>query len=118
MKKGEIRLNNMEFYGLHGVPDAERKIKQLFVISVSFEYDFTKAAQVDNLNETINYKNVYNLCKTELQKQYKLIESIAYNIANSVKSNYPDVSNIKVSISKPQVQIEGKLESVQVEYYL
>ncbi len=73
MNKGKIVLNDMEFYGFHGVP----KIKQLFVISVSFELDFTEAAKTDNLQDTINYKDIYNLCKIELGKQRKLIESIA-----------------------------------------
>ncbi len=118
MNKGKIVLNDMEFYGFHGVPDAERKIKQLFVISVSFELDFTEAAKTDNLQDTINYKDIYNLCKIELGKQRKLIESIAYSIALVIKDNYPIVSNIKVAISKPQVQIEGKLRNVQVEYLL
>lgn len=118
MKSGKIILNNMEFYGFHGVPDAERKIKQLFVISVSFDYDFTQAAIHDDLSQTINYKKVYDICKNELNKQYKLIESIAYRIAHAIKNNFPTTKNIEVQISKPQVQISGKLENVQVIFNL
>ncbi len=118
MHKGKIKLNNMEFYGFHGVPDSERKIKQLFVISVSFDFDFTQAAKDDNLHETINYVKVYDICKKELNKEYKLIESIAYRIAHSIKNSFSKISNIKVKIAKPQVQIKGKLENVEVVYYL
>lgn len=108
----------MEFYGFHGVPHAERQIKQLFVISVVFDFDFNEAAIDDDLNKTINYVKVYDLCKTELSKQYKLIESIAYRIAHSIKEKFPMTKNIEVKINKPQVQISGKLESVGVVYYL
>ena len=118
MKPGKIKLNNMEFYGFHGVPDSERKIKQLFVISVTLDFDFTKAAVKDNLNDTINYVKVYNLCKAELKKEYKLIESIAYSIAHSIKNQFKGISSIEVKIAKPQVQIKGKLEDVEVVYYL
>jgi len=108
----------MEFYGFHGVPDAERKIKQLFKISVSFDYDFKEAAKDDDLNKTINYVKVYDICKNELNKEYKLIESIAYRIANAVKDKFSGIQSIEVKISKPQVQIKGKLENVEVIYYL
>ena len=118
MKTGKIALKNMEFYGFHGVPDAERKIKQLFKISVSFDYDFTKAAIQDDLNHTINYVKVYDLCKKELNKKYKLIESIAYTIAHAIKNKFDTIENIEVKISKPQVQMRGKLEDVSVIYYL
>ena len=118
MKKGKIKLTNMEFYGFHGVPAAERKVKQLFKISVSFEFDFTKAAINDDLNLTINYAKVYDLCKEELKKEYRLIESIAYTIAHSIKSKFQKIENIRVEISKPQVQMRGKLEEVSVVYYL
>ena len=118
MNFGKIKLNNMEFYGFHGVPDSERKIKQLFVISVSFDFDFTQAAIDDNLNKTINYVKVYDICKKELSKKSKLIESIAYRIAHSIKDAYKKVSNIEVTIAKPQVQIKGKLENVEVYFRL
>ena len=117
-RSGKIVLNKMEFYGFHGVPDSERKIKQLFEISVSFNYDFTQAAIDDNLDETINYVEVYNICKNELGKKYKLIESIAYRIAHAIKNKYENIDNIEVKISKPQVQIQGKLENVEVIYFL
>ncbi len=118
MKAGKIVLNNMEFYGFHGVPDAERKIKQLFKISVSFDFDFTDAAINDDLHKTINYVKVYDICKKELNKEYKLIESIAYQIAHAVKDKFEHINNIEVKISKPQVQISGKLENVEVVYFL
>ena len=118
MKKGKIKLNNMEFYAFHGVPDSERKIKQLFVISVSLEYDFTDAAINDDLRQTVNYVKVYDICKRETAKDYKLIESIAYRIAHAIKKSFKGVSGIEVTISKPQVQIKGKLENVEVQYIL
>ncbi|HHH52489.1 MAG TPA: dihydroneopterin aldolase [Bacteroidetes bacterium] len=118
MNPGKIKLNNMEFYGFHGVPDSERKIKQLFVISVTMDFDFTIAAVKDNLNDTINYVKVYNICKEEMKKEYKLIESMAYSIAHTIKNKFSGITNIEVKIAKPQVQIKGKLENVEVVYIL
>jgi len=117
-KSGKIILNKMEFYGSHGVPKAERTVKQQFLISVSFDFDFTEAAIDDDLTKTINYVKVYDLCKEELSKEYKLIESIAYRIAHSIKDKFSSTKNIEVKISKPQVQMKGKLENVEVVFFL
>jgi 7,8-dihydroneopterin aldolase/epimerase/oxygenase len=117
-KHGKILLNNMEFYNNIGVPQAERKIKQLFIISVGFAFDFEEAARKDDLNKTINYAGIYMLCQKMMNKEFKLIETLAYNIAHELKNQYPDAFNIEVSVKKPQVQIKAKIECAQVIYCL
>ena len=117
-KKGSIKLNNMEFYGTHGLNEAERKVKQLFVVSVCFDYDIEDAAVNDNISLTVNYAVVFELCKEILDKEFKLIESIAYNIAVSVKNRFPEVEKVEVSVRKPQLQIKGKVQSAEVIYRL
>ena len=117
-KKGSIKLNNMEFYGTHGLNEAERKVKQLFVVSVCFDYDIEDAAVNDNISLTVNYGVVFELCKEILEKEFKLIESIAYNIAVSVKNRFPEVEKVEVSVRKPQLQIKGKVQSAEVIYRL
>ncbi|MBK7096151.1 MAG: dihydroneopterin aldolase [Saprospiraceae bacterium] len=117
-KPGKICLNNMEFYGVHGVPDAERRIKQLYIISVSLDFDFEEAAKNDDLSKTINYAEIYQMCRKVLKNEFKLIETIAYNIAHLIKNRFPDTENIEVSVKKPQVQMKGKLENAEVVYNL
>jgi dihydroneopterin aldolase len=117
-KTGKILLNNMEFYGVHGVPDAERRIKQLYIISISLNFDFEEAAQSDDLSKTINYAEIYQIAKKVMKNEFKLIETIAYNIAHSIKTRFTETYNIKVSVKKPQVQMKGKLDSAQVVFCL
>ena len=115
---GKISLNDMELYGIHGVPDAERRIKQLYIINVSLNYNFEEAAKNDDLSKTINYVEIYQICKKIMQNEFKLIETIAYTIAHAVKKRFPDAVGIQVSVKKPQVQMKGKLDSAQVIYML
>lgn len=112
--KGSIKLNNMEFYGNHGLTEAERKVRQLFVVSVGFDHNIEDAAKSDNIHHTVDYSEVFGLCKKIIDKEFKLIESIAYNIACSLKNSFPEMENIEVSVKKPQVQMQGKIESAEV----
>jgi dihydroneopterin aldolase len=117
-KKGSIKLNNMEFYGTHGLTVEERKVRQLFIVSVCFDYDIGDAAINDDVNSTVNYAEVFELCRKILSKEFKLIETIAYNIAKTIKNSFPEVQNVEVSVRKPQVQLRGKIESAEVIYRL
>lgn len=117
-KTGKILLNDMEFYGVHGVPEAERRIKQLYIISISLNFDFGEAAQNDDLSKTINYAEIYQISKKVMKNEFKLIETLAYNIAHSIKNRFPEAFNIEVSVKKPQVQMKGKLDSAQVVFCL
>ncbi len=113
---GKIKLNEMEFYAVHGVPDAERKIRQLYIINICIEYDFDEAAQNDDITKTLNYVEIYKICKNLMQRKFMLIETLAFSIANKIKSTYSEIINIEVSVKKPQVQLKGKIESAEVIY--
>ncbi|MGE5355222.1 MAG: dihydroneopterin aldolase [Deltaproteobacteria bacterium] len=117
-KSGQILLNNMEFYGVHGVPEAERKIKQLYIVSVAFRIDFEEAAANDDLSKTVNYSEVYQICKKLMKNEFRLIETLAFNIAHAIKKIFPFVIDIEVTVKKPQVQMKAKLDYVQVKYFI
>jgi dihydroneopterin aldolase len=113
---GKIKLNEMEFYAVHGVPDAERKIRQLYIINICIDFDFVDAAQNDDLHKTLNYVEIYKICKHLMQKKFMLIETLAFKIAHKIKSTFPEILKIEVSVKKPQVQLKGKIESAEVIY--
>ena len=65
-----------------GVPDEERANPQRLLITVEMSGDFSKAAQSDDIRQTINYYDVSlritTLCET---RSFKLIEKLAHEIA-------------------------------------
>ncbi|MGM0606900.1 MAG: dihydroneopterin aldolase [Candidatus Muiribacteriota bacterium] len=102
----KLRLNEMVFYGYHGVGDAERKVGQRFVVSLEMEADLNNAAISDSLNDTINYEEIFiNIKKLVQHTKFFLIESLAKKIADYVLANHKIVQKIKVCVKKPQVPI-------------
>ena len=58
-----IHLNDMEFYGYHGALPEEKKLGQRFRVTVSLATSLEEAGLTDDLDKTVNYAEVYELCK-------------------------------------------------------
>jgi len=112
----KIYVNKMEFYGYHGVFPEENKLGQVFIVDLIVELDLKNAGQTDNLDHTINYAQLYEVCQKIVEgRPYKLIEAVAEKIASEVLQSFPSVSNCTVKVIKPNPPIKGHYESVAVE---
>ncbi|MEL6822146.1 MAG: dihydroneopterin aldolase [Calditrichota bacterium] len=110
-----IRLNNMIFYAHHGYYQAERELGQKFEVDVIMNCDLSRAMVSDNLDDTVNYKNVYkHICDVFNNNKFILIESLAGHIADDLLKNFP-IESLTIRIRKPQVSLNGFLDSVEVE---
>ena len=102
-----IALEGVEFFAYHGVYDEEQKIGNKYSIDVVIEADVSEAAQFDRLRDTINYEKVYNIIATVMQKKARLLEHIAYKIIQGIKSEYPHIQSVEVSVSKYNPPVGG-----------
>lgn len=112
-----IHLNHMEFYGFHGALPEETKLGQRFRVSLSMAVDLKAAGESDDLEKTVNYAEVFDLCREIVEGEpKKLIESVAERIAGEVLRIYSNqVKGCKVMVIKPDPPIRGHYESVAVE---
>lgn len=106
----------MAFYGYHGVFPEETRLGQRFVIDLCVEADLKKAGETDNLADSINYGEIYQVCKAVVEgKPYKLIEALAEKIAGEILAVFQAISQVTVTVIKPDPPIPGHYESVSVE---
>jgi len=112
---GKIILEQMEFYAYHGCFQEEQIIGNRFIISLELETNTAAAEISDKLSDTVNYQQVYNLVKVEMETKSHLLEHIARRIVDKVMSAYPVISGIKLRISKMNPPLGGKMQSVGVE---
>lgn len=72
-----------------GVPDEERAKAQRLLITVEMSGDFSRAAQSDDIAQTINYydvsQRITQLCATQ---SFKLIERLADEIARILLNEF------------------------------
>jgi len=111
-----IRLNEMVFYGYHGVHAEERKLGQRFVVSITLHTDGDKDTEIRNLEDTVDYTKVYDEVKNIMEThQFHLLETCANTIADKLLEDFPLVQRLRICIQKPSVPIQGSLKSVEVE---
>ncbi len=112
-----IHVNEMEFWGHHGVFAEETKLGQRFRVTLSLAVDLQVAGQTDNLENTVNYAEAFFTCQKIVEGEpAKLVETVAERIATEILSKFKGlVKGCKVIVIKPDPPIPGHYESVSVE---
>lgn len=112
----KIYVNQMEFYGFHGVLPEENKLGQRFIVDLIVKLDLKKAGQSDQLEHSINYAELYKICQSIVEgNPVKLIETVAEKIAGSILSEFTCATEVTVKVIKPAPPIKGHYQSVAIE---
>lgn len=111
----KICLNEMVFYGFHGVFAEERKLGQRFIVSLQLTTDGAHDSTIHKLDDTVDYTQVYALLKEIMESdQFQLLETVANAILDRVLQEFSLVCKAEVFIQKPSVAIQGSLKSVEI----
>lgn len=110
-----ITLENMEFHAHHGCMDHEKTLGNTFYVTVKMKLDTIKAEKSDDLNDTLNYQNVYDVVKIEMSQPSNLIEHVAHRIIDSLQSNFNQLESIYVKLTKMNPPLGAKVPSVSIE---
>lgn len=111
----KIALTGMEFYGYHGCLPAEREKGQRFYIDAELFLDLSKAGKTDELGDTVNYAEVFEIIRNVVEGPPKqLIESVAEMAAENVLKNFSMIDRIVLTVHKPEAPIAGKFADAAV----
>ncbi|MCZ6614791.1 MAG: dihydroneopterin aldolase [Chloroflexi bacterium] len=123
MRQGDVHsdriiLEAMAFYGYHGVNPEERKVGQSFTVDLQVYGDFRVAGRSDNLEDTLDYSELYRLTKDVVEGEpHNLLEWVAETIAQRILESFK-VTAVAVRVTKPSPPITGAtLKGVAVEVY-
>jgi len=105
----EINLNGAEFFAFHGYYPEEQLLGSKFLVDISVGFEPTGDLAEDELLNTVNYEQLYNIACEEMKITRKLIETVAQAIADIIKQKFPFVENTKVSIQKINPPLKGKV---------
>lgn len=112
----KILLKNLSFYGYHGVLEEENKLGQKFMIDVILHVDLEEACNSDNVYDTVNYAEVYEIVQYHASiMKYKLIEALAQNIVNEIFKKHRKVQEIEITVRKPEAPVNGIYDYFGVE---
>lgn len=110
-----IQIRDLEVYCHHGVFKEENVLGQKFLVSLVLYTDTRSAGESDDLSQSINYADVSHFVKQEMeQKNYRLIEAVAEQLARSILLAFSLVHRVQVEIKKPWAPILLPLDTVSV----
>ena len=116
-KLGIIELEGMEFKAYHGCLEQEKIRGNSFIVDFRGELDLSAAAESDNLNDTLNYGEVYEIVAEEMSIPSELLENVAGRIVKAIESRFPQLVSFSVRVSKERPPVDGVAQWSRVTLY-
>ena len=100
IESGYIELKGLRFTAKHGVLPQERVVGGDFMVSVTVDYDFSAALSSDDVKDTLNYAELYQIINKEMQTPSCLLEHVAGRIGERILSAFPQALSVGIEITK------------------
>ena len=107
-----LELSGIELRGFHGVLEGERRDGQRFRFDVVVE---TAEPAEDDIDAAVDYRDLV-ACVREISDgtHFQLLETLAAAVADELMRRFP-VSSARVSVGKPELELEGGRATVTAE---
>jgi len=110
-----IAVEGMRFYAHHGYYAKERVLGSYYTIDVYVETNFDWAAESDELEGTVNYEIVYQICAEEMKIAAQLLEHLAHRILKRLIETLSKINHLKIRVAKIAPPLAGPVERTYVE---
>jgi dihydroneopterin aldolase len=112
----KIIMENMAFYGYHGVLREEKTLGQKFFVDAYIYLPLKKAGETGDLSFSINYGAVYETVKRVVtNERFDLLESLAERLCDEIFASYPQALKIRMRVKKPDAPVPGIFDCFGVE---
>lgn len=118
LENSYITLTNLRFHALHGVMPQEQVAGNDYSVSLRIRFDAGKAMLTDDVNDTINYAEVYQIVHEEMMHPNRLIEHVAHRIADHIVQAFPALSAIDIKLVKLNPPIGADCDGAGIELHL
>lgn len=117
MMQTRIAVEGAAFFAYHGYYAGENNCGQHFVVDAEVILDGWPEETAE-LSATIDYATLYKFCAEEMEKTTPLLETVAARLIRRITTEFPEARSGKVTISKLQPQLGGKVGRTIVEVSL
>lgn len=111
-----ILLEDIKIYAYHGVLPEENLIGTYYLVHLEVEADLWESAETDDLTHTISYADLNAIIHEEMAVPSQLLEHVAGRIIKKIHGNFPQISFIKIKITKTAPPMQGEMRGASVEF--
>lgn len=110
-----VALNGIRFHSFHGYYAEEQSVGNDYEIDVLVYTVLDFESLDDDLDKTVNYEDIYDICKSEMDVPRRLIESVAHSILQRLKNEVDLEAIYTVRIKKLNPMLGGLVDHAMIE---
>ena len=118
LKESYIYITDLRFHAFHGVMPQERLVGNDYSIDIKIGYDVSDAMISDEVDDTLNYAEVYQIVDQEMGVPSKLVERVAYRICDRLFRKYASISSIDIRLTKLNPPFGADCKGAGIELHL
>ena len=110
-----VFIRDLQIETIIGIYDWERKVRQIISLDIDMASDIKKAADSDNIDDTLSYKTVAKRLITFVeQSEFELVEALAEKICEIILGEF-NVPWVRLTLNKPGAVRGSKSVGVIIE---
>lgn len=113
-----IYITDLRFHAFHGVMPQERLVGNDYTIDLKIGYDVSTAMISDEVEDTLNYAEAYQIVDQEMGVPSKLLERVAYRICDRLFRKYASISSVDIRLTKINPPFGADCKGAGVELHL
>lgn len=117
MKMSEtcISLEGLSLWGHHGVSALEQTVGGQFEVGLRLRVHIDASALCeDQLSGTIDYGEICQVVKQTFSRPSRLLENVAWRVANALLNRFDRIEEVEVSIGKINPPVRADLHAAVV----
>lgn len=118
LKESYIYITDLRFHAFHGVMPQERLVGNDYSIDIKIGYKVSDAMISDEVDDTLNYAEVYQIVDQEMGVPSNLVERVAYRICDRLFRKYASISSIDICLTKLNPPFGADCKGAGVELHL
>lgn len=115
LKNSYIYLRGLRFHAFHGVMAQERMVGNDYEVDLRLRVNVERAMLSDDVADTVNYAEVYQLAKQVMGEPRNLVEHVAARIAQAILGKWSQVDEVNVCLTKRNPPMGADCEGAGVE---
>ena len=117
MSNSYIFLKEICFFAYHGVAPQETTVGNEFIVSLRLKVDICRAAETDEVADTVSYADVYEAVKAEMNIPSRLLEHVCGRIVKRIFHDFPTIEEVEIKLSKRNPPMGADIACAGVEMH-